>query len=94
MWFVMLKWFGSQCFTYVRPYTHDKLDARSVECIFMGYSAKHKGCFVLVEGLRSSMSIVIWSSLNYHILFKIVLRVMAWHIVLLLITQSCMCLLG
>lgn len=42
-----LRSFGSQCFPYTRPYVHDKLKAQPVECVFLGYCAKHKSyiCF-------------------------------------------------
>uniref|UniRef100_A0A2N9EXT0 Uncharacterized protein n=1 Tax=Fagus sylvatica TaxID=28930 RepID=A0A2N9EXT0_FAGSY len=47
-----LRTFGSQCFPYLRSYAKDKLEPRSLPCIFVGYSDKHKGyrCLHLSTG--------------------------------------------
>ncbi|GFP91838.1 retrovirus-related pol polyprotein from transposon tnt 1-94, partial [Phtheirospermum japonicum] len=38
-----LKSFGCLCYPYIRPYNCTKMEFRSLPCIFIGNSAKHKG---------------------------------------------------
>ncbi|KAA8544767.1 hypothetical protein F0562_019529 [Nyssa sinensis] len=35
--------FGSQCFPYLGAYCRNKLEPKSLPCVFLGYSTKHKG---------------------------------------------------
>lgn len=38
-----LKIFGCLCYPWIRPYNHNKLEFRSLPCVFLGYNNVHKG---------------------------------------------------
>ena len=41
--YTILRTFGCACFPYLRPYNRNKLQFRSKQCIFLGYSLNHQG---------------------------------------------------
>ena len=48
----LLKIFGSACWPNLHPYNTNKLQPRSLQCVFLGYSLRHKGykCFHVSTG--------------------------------------------
>jgi len=41
--YLSLRIFGCDCYPHLRPYQTHKFDFRSSQCVFLGYSASHKG---------------------------------------------------
>lgn len=41
--YTALRVFGCACYRYLRPYAHNKFDPKSLLCVFVGYTEKHKG---------------------------------------------------
>ena len=58
-----LKVFGSSCFPYLRSYNTHKLQYRSLECAFLGYSSHHKGYLCL--DIHSSKVYI-----SHHVIFN------------------------
>lgn len=42
-----LRIFGFACYPYLRPYNRHKFDFKPAQCVFLGYSANHKGYLCL-----------------------------------------------
>lgn len=41
--YTALRVFGCKCFPHLKPYTANKLDPKSLLCVFLGYNDKYKG---------------------------------------------------
>lgn len=41
--YTALRIFGSACYPSLRPYASNKLDPKSLKCVFLGYNEKYKG---------------------------------------------------
>lgn len=41
--YTALRVFGCACYPYLRPYANNKFDPKSLLCVFLGYTEKHKG---------------------------------------------------
>ena len=41
--YTALRVFGCACYPYLRPYSHNKCDPKSLLCVFLGYNEKYKG---------------------------------------------------
>lgn len=41
--YTSLRVFGCKCFPFLGPYMKDKLDLKSLLCVFLGYNEKYKG---------------------------------------------------
>lgn len=71
--FIVLRCFGFQYFLYMRAYTHDKLEDRSVECAFIGHETKQKEYICLSWRMRGSILVNMWCLINFAILSILVL---------------------
>lgn len=41
--YTALRVFGCKCYPYLRPYMANKMDPKSLMCVFLGYNEKYKG---------------------------------------------------
>ena len=50
--YIDLRTFGCACYPYLGDYATNKLQPRSLECVFLGYSSRHKGyrCLNIATG--------------------------------------------
>ena len=64
-----LRTFGCACFPLLRPYHTHKLNFRSLECLFLGYSLSHKGYKCLSSSGRIYISKdVLFDELRFSLL--------------------------
>lgn len=61
--YTALRIFGSACYPSLRPYTSNKLDPKSLQCVFLGYKEKYKGYRCLNPPTRKVY-------INRHVLFN------------------------
>lgn len=63
-----LRTFGCICYPFTRPYNKNKLENRSVMCLFVGYSTIHKGykCLDVVRNRLYISRDVVFDELNYY----------------------------
>lgn len=54
--YTMLRVFGCACYPCLRPYNKNKLEFRTSECTFLGYSTSHKGYKCLAKDGRMYIS--------------------------------------
>ncbi|PKU87366.1 Retrovirus-related Pol polyprotein from transposon TNT 1-94 [Dendrobium catenatum] len=60
-----LRIFGFLCFPWTKPYAPNKLSPRSQECVFIGYSAAHKGynCYnILQDRVYTSRNVIFFEN--------------------------------
>ncbi|KAL8152885.1 hypothetical protein V2J09_010645 [Rumex salicifolius] len=62
-----LKSFGCMCYPFIRLYNRTKLEYKSLPCIFIGYSPKHKGycCYHIPSATTYIVRHVIFDEINF-----------------------------
>lgn len=62
--------FRRSFYPWLRPYTRNKLEFRSIKCVFIGYSLNHKGYRCLDHLLDVFISFAMLSSMSIHFHFN------------------------
>lgn len=83
--YTRLKVFGCSCYPCIKPYVTSKLDGKSKQCVFLGYSLQHKDIGAWILQLPKSISLGMSYLMRLHFHFIKCLKMPSPQLILVLL---------